>query len=935
MHRITLLIASLILLGAAVLRFAELATYPPGPHYDEAANILITRSIAFDGADLFPIANSYQGRESLYFYLSAPLFRLIGDGVFVLRLVSAWCNLLTVAATIGLGRAMFKGRRGVVVGLLAGALMAISFHQIFMSRQAYRAVTLPLMQALGLLCLWRGLNARRGDWLWLVVGGLFSGGALYTYMASRLFPVWLGIGGLALLWFDRRRWRLRVRQGIIFFAALTVAALPMLLYALANPDIFFQRLTEVSEGEVQVTLWESMRLHMEMFFIRGEFGNLRYNAPGRPYFTPVEGVLLLVGVGVALWRISRHAVRPTERTAYLLGLLAPLMVIPSLISVAGFPPSHMRSLGMVPLIFVLVAVGGAALIDGLRTRMPDVSYRVAGAAVAVLLLVGGGLVSDAYRDWVRRADLFYQADGDLVLASAWLPGQVDEATQVYVASYHREHPTMIAGYDAPVTWLGGDSLFLPAPGTDGIAIFARSVPPPDAWRAFLEPLRMPGVPLGADGEPAFWAYRLTGDVPSLLTDSGAVRNNLLEFNGMQADPTAAGDTAQITTAWEVLQTPPYYRLRPIVSLLDDAGHTLTTTDLFLLGTDQWRAGERMLQNIALEVPVGTPPGTYTLAVAWVDRDTDTYLSYSTEGGTSGGILAAIGSLEVTRPETFPASAAMAISTRDPVEMASGVRLLGWDFINNGAIRPGQRLTPTLYWQATGTDTDREDVTFTALLRDDNREDNTVDNGTEDDGTETVLWRGKLRYAPLRWVDGELVRLPVIWEVPRDQPNGDYQLVLRGTNVARVLGTVSIDGEPRQFEPPPVETTVEVLYGDSLLLYGYTLAADTAQVTLNLVWSALRPVNEDYTVFVHVVDAGGDIVQQRDMMPQQNRYPTSLWVAGEYITDAYQFEALPTGDYCVRVGLYQQNTGQRLPINASDDITEIQFVEICLEVRTFA
>ena len=53
----------------------------------------------------------------------------------------------------------------------------------------------------------------------------------------------------------------------------------------------------------------------------------------------------------------RTAQQSAERAAYVLALLSPLMVIPSVISVGGLPPSNTRSLGMVPLIFVLVAIG--------------------------------------------------------------------------------------------------------------------------------------------------------------------------------------------------------------------------------------------------------------------------------------------------------------------------------------------------------------------------------------------------------------------------------------------------------------------------------------------------------------------------------------------------------------------------------------------------
>ncbi len=362
-------LALLILLVAAGLRLWQLAAYPPGPHYDEAANVLITRSIAFGGANHFPIVNNYQGREALYYYLTAPLFQWIHDGRFSLQLANAFMGLLTVAATIALGRAMFSGRRGLIIGLTAGALLAFSFPQILLARQAFRAPTLPLLQALALLFLWRGLRRERK--LWLLLGGVCAGATLYTYMASRLFPGWLLLAGLFLILIDSGNRLRRLRQGVLFFGVLAITATPMLIFALQNPDIFLGRLYEVTQAEQSITLSESITRHVRMFFIEGE-ALLRYNLPGRSYFTWPEGMLLLVGLLVCGWRALRPG-RPTERAAYVLALLSPLMIIPSVISVGGFPPNHMRSIGMVPLIFILIGVGVEGVIRLLLNLSPPLN----------------------------------------------------------------------------------------------------------------------------------------------------------------------------------------------------------------------------------------------------------------------------------------------------------------------------------------------------------------------------------------------------------------------------------------------------------------------------------------------------------------------------------------------------------------------------------
>lgn len=341
-RRSFVLLATVILLTAAGLRLSDLHNYPPGPHYDEAVYFIVSRNIAFAGARFFfPMVEAYQGREVLYMYLNAPFLQLIHDDIFTLHMVSAFCNLITVAATIALGRLMFRGRRGWIIGLTLGALIALNFPQIWLARQAFRAVTLPFMQAISLAFLWRGLTVERRDWLWLLIGGFLAGATVYTYNSSRLFPLWLGLAGIALLIFDRARWRLRLRQGVIFFGMLIVVAAPMALYAVQRPDVFFGRLAEVAQADQSVSLGESILLHAKMFFIDGD-PYLRYNIPHRPYFTLPEGLLLLIGIGgFACVRLLRGD--PLERTAYALAILSPLMIIPSVISVSRLPPSHMRS----------------------------------------------------------------------------------------------------------------------------------------------------------------------------------------------------------------------------------------------------------------------------------------------------------------------------------------------------------------------------------------------------------------------------------------------------------------------------------------------------------------------------------------------------------------------------------------------------------------
>jgi len=919
MRKAYLPLALAILLMAAVLRISGLYTYPPGPHYDEGAELLITRSIAFGGANLFPIANSYQGRETLYHYLNAPLLRFIKDDIFTLQMTSVFSNMLTVAASMTLGRLMFRGRRGLIIGLAIGVMMTISFHQIYISRQAFRSVLLPLCQALSLLFLWRGLNAYRRDWLWLILGGFFSALALYTYMASRLFPLWLILGGTVLLFVDRAQFRKRLRQGAIFFAILGITALPMIDYALRQPEIFLGRLAEVTNTGTDVTLMESIRLHLRMFFIEGE-QYVRYNDPGRSYFTLPEGLFLLIGLVVAGWRLTRPG-RASERTAYFLALLSPLMVIPSVISLGGLPPNFLRSLGMMPLIFVLVAVGFEAVYDVFRQIRFNGSWQsrdempLLAAFTLVILVIGSTFVSRAYFDWAGRADLFYQSDGDLAAAAQWLPSHVDADTLVYVASYHREHPTIITGWRGEVTWLGTDSLFLPPLGKTGLYIFAHDVQITPEWSAWLDSGQLSDIPLGADATAAFRAFRVSGDDLAAQTESvesEQVHNNLMTLMGLHAASIPAGTQGVITMDWRIDQAPPYARLRPILELRDSIGTVLSTSDAYLLGTNYWRPGELMMQRVPVDVPIGTIPGEYGLYATWVDRDSGTYLAYQDESGAFAGITAQIGSVEVIRPDHFSAPDVLPITIRQPFDVAEGVRLLGWNPPQNTR-RPGESLNLTLFWQAVPTQNERQSVAFEAVLVGD---------------SETVIQPevpvGGM-YSASQWIGGELITAPVRWLIPREQPAGSYDIVLRVNGHEIALGTLEVASLARVFDAPSVDDVLEATLDESLQLYGYTTSAASDAFTLDLVWKSLQDVSEDYTVFVHVFDDTATRIAQYDRMPIANTYPTSLWMRGEYVMDRYTFSGLPSGDYVLHIGLYLQANGQRLNVTSAEN--QPNYIEI--------
>jgi hypothetical protein len=76
------------------------------------------------------------------------------------------------------------------------------------------------------------------------------------------------------------------------------------------------------------------------------------------------------------------------------------------------------------------------------------------------------------------------------------------------------------------------------------------------------------------------------------------------------------------------------------------------------------------------------------------------------------------------------------------------------------------------------------------------------------------------------------------------------------------------------------------------------------------------MDEDYTVFVHLVGPDGRLHGQADSWPVQGSYPTSQWSPGKEVTDRYEVRldpGAPAGHYRIEVGWYLLGTMERLQV----------------------
>ena len=90
--------------------------------------------------------------------------------------------------------------------------------------------------------------------------------------------------------------------------------------------------------------------------------------------------------------------------------------------------------------------------------------------------------------------------------------------------------------------------------------------------------------------------------------------------------------------------------------------------------------------------------------------------------------------------------------------------------------------------------------------------------------------------------------------------------------------------------------------------------------VTLYWRVLQPIDEGYTIFVHVIDSSNRIWGQKDFTSLGGSYPTFLWIPkwleGQVIDDRYTVvldPQTPPGEYWIEVGMYGLATTKRVPI----------------------
>jgi hypothetical protein len=317
-------------------------------------------------------------------------------------------------------------------------------------------------------------------------------------------------------------------------------------------------------------------------------------------------------------------------------------------------------------------------------------------------------------------------------------------------------------------------------------------------------------------------------------------------------------------------------------------------------SEQWTPGEIIVNRIDVPISAGAPPGDYELRVGWFSPGTQQRINIVAPDGGFGGTIVRLSPISIDQITTDGSQ--LNIGTRLDWGVRPGLKLLGYTQPTS-EVQTGAPIDVTMYWQSAAP---LQDEPITLQLSSCGCANQPV---TKTVLTTTVPAQGT--YPFNLWQPGEIVADRYRVRVPFDLAPGDYTLeVVVGDSEPIVLGAVNVWRGDRVLSEPPIDHPMNVQPGDAIELVGYNLDRTGEAIKLTLIWKALQTIDEDYTVFTHVLDRSGQPIAGKDNQPINGTYPTSHWMPDEYVIDEYTIP-VTADEFKIEVGLYDPETGARL------------------------
>lgn len=634
-RRLFLAVLAVILLAGLALRFyrfappgsradpaAPLAALPPGLDSDEAFHTLA--ALRLTRGEVAPFFRIDQGLPAAMIYLTALVFQFTGPVAEAGRIASAIMGIAALVVIPLLTRRLFPDQPAAVV--VAAANTAFTFWFVNFSRIGLEQMTAAALITLAAAA-FRGWQERGGP-ARAVCAGLALALALYSYPAAYFLPAALALYAIYAAALAAPRWKPKPRETIIALVSFALAAAPLILFFVQNPDWAMRRASQT--GGDWMRLIPNYARALGGVVWRGD-EIVRHNIPGRPLLDPVQSAFVVVGLIDCL--------RRWRKTPY--GLLLIWLVVMLLPPTLSDSPAHFgRMAGSVGAVALVAGVGGAAL----WRRLPR------WLAVAV---VGGGVAFSAARTaydyfvlWPRSPaylDTFDFPERIQAEAIASLPPDA----AAYLSPSDRSRPIF--------AFLWGDAPRAQSFNGRVCAVFPERAARDTVWLVnSLEDTRAADVlsavytPLDTQalfvetGTPVITQYRVSRGVeaPVIPGNIGRV-GDLVEAAAVRVGAPSPGSALPVNFQWRVAgATAENWTVG--LYLLDGGGNVKAQDDRQPCDnsypTSAWQAGEIIDEDRALALPPDLPPGDYTLAIAFYRLSDGERLPAVAPGGAQDTLL---------------------------------------------------------------------------------------------------------------------------------------------------------------------------------------------------------------------------------------------------------------------------------------------------------
>ena len=415
-------------------RFYRLDGVPGEPFSDHAEKLLDVFDVTQGQTHIFFPRNT--GREFIQFYWTDFLAGLLGTGLsfLTLKIGTALIGLFTLPYVYLLGKEI-GGKR---VALFALVLAGTSYWLNTISRIGLRFPLYPAFAAPTLYYLLRGLRKQtRNDF---ILSGLFLGLGLNGYSPFRFVPIVALVAvGIYLLHKNSKTNR---QQTILMFSILVLASflifLPLLRYALENPDMFsYRAMTRLtgSEQALSAPAWQIFisNTYRAMTMFNYDDGEIWvHSIPHRPALDIISAVLFVFGY---IFLFVRY-LRKRDWSDLFIFLSVPLLLMPSILSLA-FPnenPSLNRTGGAAAFVFVIAALA----LDGIYTSLKNAKIWRGTATV----LVAGLLLASSMQNY----NLVFDKFATQFMAGAWNTSDMGNVIHSFVVEGNSPDNAFVVPY---------------------------------------------------------------------------------------------------------------------------------------------------------------------------------------------------------------------------------------------------------------------------------------------------------------------------------------------------------------------------------------------------------------------------------------------------------------------------------------------------------